>query len=205
MNPIEVFTSISRGGFHAARSRRRIALSLLFIGWFAIGMHVRVMAQSHATWSDYGGGPDSAQYSALDEINRTNVSKLQVAWVFPTGDDNRYFFNPIEAHGLAYVMAQNNSIVALDAGTGKVVWVHPADAHTEIITNRGINYWESKDGSDRRLLFAANHSLQAIDARTGNQILTFGTNGRFVKCSSPLAKRSPAAFTVPSDTLSSGT
>ena len=86
-------------------------------------------------------------------------ASFKIAWVFPTGDENRYFFNPIEAHGLTYVMAENNSIVALDAGTGKEVWVHRPDPHTEIITNRGINYWESKDGRDRRLLFASNHCL----------------------------------------------
>ena len=41
----------------------------------------------------------------------------------------------------------------------------------------GINYWESKDRSDRRLLFQMNSYLQAIDARTGKSIMTFGTDG----------------------------
>jgi len=159
-------------------SFRRAELRLLLFACLFLGVQVRALGQSHTTWSDYGGGPDSAQYSALDEINRTNVSMLHVAWVFPTGDENRYFFNPIEAHGLTYVMAENNSIVALGAETGKVVWVHKPDPDTEIITNRGINYWESKDGRDRRLLFASNHRLQEIDARTGKQILSFGTHGR---------------------------
>ena len=143
-----------------------------------IGPSARAAGQNHTAWSDYAGGPDSSQYSALREIDRGNVSKLQVAWVFPTGDDNRYFFNPVQAHGLVYVLAENDSIVALDAQTGKRVWVHPADPHTEIITDRGINYWESEDGSERQLLFASNHCLQAIDARTGKSILSFGTNGR---------------------------
>lgn len=143
-----------------------------------LGAQSQAAAQSHTTWSDYGGGEDSAQYSALRQINQSNVDQLQIAWRFPTGDDNRYFFNPIEAHGLTYVLAENDSIVALDAVTGKKVWVHPADPHTEIMTDRGINYWESADGSDRRLLFAANHFLQEVDARTGKSISTFGTNGR---------------------------
>ena len=41
----------------------------------------------------------------------------------------------------------------------------------------GINYWESRDRSHRRLLFCANHSLRAIDARTGEPIASFGVNG----------------------------
>jgi quinoprotein glucose dehydrogenase len=153
-------------------------LMALLFGCFVLGARTRTFGQSHTTWSDYGSGPDASQYSALREINRTNVRTLKIAWVFPTGDENRYFFNPIEAHGLTYVLAENNSIVARNPETGQKVWVHKADLHTEIMTNRGINYWESVDGLDRRLLFASNHFLQAIDARTGKSILSFGRNGR---------------------------
>lgn len=177
MNRIEEFTYRSHTAFPGAFSHRRAALGVWLLVCFVLGVCVRAVGQSHTTWSDYGGGSDSAQYSALHEINRANVSKLQIAWVFPTGDDNRYFFNPIQAHGLTYVLAQNNSIVALNAETGKEVWIHKAAPGTGIITNRGINYWESRDGRDRRLLFASNHSLQAIDARTGKLILSFGRNG----------------------------
>src|SRR5207248_275028 len=45
-----------------------------------------VVAPEHSTWSDYAGAPDGAQYSALDQINRSNVSQLRVAWTYPTGD-----------------------------------------------------------------------------------------------------------------------
>jgi quinoprotein glucose dehydrogenase len=135
-------------------------------------------AQDHSKWRDYGGAADSAQYSSLTQINRSNVNKLEVAWSYSTGDGKKYSFNPIVVDGTAYVLAKNNSIVALDAATGKEIWIHPAEPGTTLITNRGINYWESKDRADRRLLFAANHFLQALDARTGRPILSFGTNGR---------------------------
>ena len=137
-----------------------------------------VAAQNHRTWSDYAGAPDAAQYSALAQINRSNVSQLEVAWIYSTGDDHRYFFNPVVVDGVMYVLARNHSIVALDAATGKVIWTHAAEPGTTIITDRGINYWESKDGSERRLLFASNHSLRAIDARTGASIPSFGDGGR---------------------------
>jgi quinoprotein glucose dehydrogenase len=134
-------------------------------------------AQDHKTWRDYGGASDAAQYSALTQINRSNVAKLEVAWIYPTGDNNRYFFNPLVVDGVIFVLAKSNSIVALDAATGKEIWTH-TEPDTTVITNRGINFWESKDGSDRRLLFSSNHFLRAIDARTGQSILSFGTNGR---------------------------
>jgi quinoprotein glucose dehydrogenase len=133
---------------------------------------------THNNWSDYGGAPDSAQYSALKQINRSNVGKLKVAWSYPTGGHQHYFFNPIVVHGLMYVLAKNNSVVALDAATGRQVWEHPTDPRSQLITNRGINYWESADGADRRLLFSQDNFLQELDARTGQSISSFGKNGR---------------------------
>jgi quinoprotein glucose dehydrogenase len=134
--------------------------------------------RSHSTWSDYGGASDSAQYSALDQINRSTVGKLRVAWSYPTGDGNKYLFNPIVVDRAMYVLAHNHSIVALDAASGKQLWIHPTDLKTSLITNRGINYWESADRSDRRLIFAADNFLQEIDARTGQSISGFGESGR---------------------------
>ena len=140
------------------------------------GFHA--LAQDHTTWRDYGGGADSAQYLALKQIDRGNVGKLERAWIYPTGDGLKYAFNPVMVDGVLYVLAKKNSIVALDAATGKELWTHTPEPAATIITNRGINYWESKDRSDRRLLFAANHALQAIDARTGKPIASFGTGGK---------------------------
>jgi quinoprotein glucose dehydrogenase len=160
---------------------------LTLLGCMCLGLLVRASAQDHAgkagtaeahtTWRNYGGSPDGSQYSALRQINRSNVKELQVAWTYRTGDDRKYAFNPIVVDGTMYVLARNNSIVALDAATGKEIWTHPTDANTTLITNRGIDYWESADRSDRRLLFSLRNQLQELDARTGESILQFGTNG----------------------------
>jgi glucose dehydrogenase len=150
---------------------------VLFSALIALAAVSPMAAQNHKTWRDYGGAPDSAQYSELAQIDRSNVRKLEVAWSYPTGDNNPYSFNPIVVDGVMYVLAKNNSIVALDAASGAEIWTHPAEPNTTLITNRGINYWESKDRSDRRLLYASNHVLHAIDARTGRSILTFGAAG----------------------------
>src|SRR5258708_4534843 len=136
-----------------------------------------MFGQNHASWRDYGGHSDAAQYSTLRQINRTNVNKLEVAWSYSTADNNKYFFNPIAIDGILYVLAKHNSIVALDAATGKEIWTHESGQGTKIITNRGINYWESSDKSDRRLLFSSEHFLRAIDARTGKPIESFGNAG----------------------------
>jgi quinoprotein glucose dehydrogenase len=143
----------------------------------SVGIGSSATAQTHSTWSDYAGASDASQYSALAQINRSNVSKLQVAWSYPTGDGNKYLFNPIVVDRTMYVLAHNNAIVALDATTGKELWIHPTNPKTTLITNRGINYWESADRSDRRLLFAADNFLEEIDARTGKSIMDFGESG----------------------------
>lgn len=133
-------------------------------------------AGPHTSWSDYGGGADSSQYSALKQINRSNVNTLQIAWTYPTGDSANYLFNPVVVDGVMFVLAKNNSIVALDAATGKEIWVHENPKGR--VTTRGINYWESRDRSERRLLYSNNQFLQAIDALTGESIDSFGVNGR---------------------------
>ncbi|HTU46476.1 MAG TPA: PQQ-binding-like beta-propeller repeat protein [Bryobacteraceae bacterium] len=105
------------------------------------------------------------------------MKRLRVLWRYSTGDSRGYLFNPIVVHGVMFVLAKKNSIVALDAKTGKELWVHETDPNTTLITHRGINYWESPDGQQRRLLFACNNILQAIDARTGKRIVDFGRDG----------------------------
>lgn len=138
---------------------------------------VALRGADHSTWRDYGGAVDSAQYSALTQINRDNVAGLKPAWKFSTGDTNRYSFNPLVVGTTLYALAQHNSVVALDARTGKQLWTHAASPDTRLITYRGMNYWESSDGSDRRLFYAENNLLHALNARTGELIRTFGRDG----------------------------
>jgi quinoprotein glucose dehydrogenase len=133
------------------------------------------VADPYKTWREYGGGPDQSKYTTLNHITKKNVSQLEVAWTYSTGDNvATYKFNPIIIDNVMYVLAKNNSLVALDATNGKEIWIH---AGLNTASKRGINYWESKDRKDRRLIFCMNNTLQEIDALTGKSILTFGTNG----------------------------
>jgi quinoprotein glucose dehydrogenase len=117
------------------------------------------------------------QYSALTQINKSNVSRLEQAWFFPVPDKKGNFgFNPIVVDRVMYLLGLANAIVAVDAITGKQIWSHVVEDGTP--GNRGINYWESKDRSDRRLIFGAGGTLREIDARSGEPIKTFGNNGR---------------------------
>ena len=122
-------------------------------------------------WQDNLAGPDSSNYVDLDEIKKSNVDRLEVAWTYPHAAGG---FNPIVVNDTVYVQGRNGSLIALDASTGKEIWIHEG---LNGMTGRGINYWQSDDGKDRRLLFSINNFLQAIDARTGLSIPTFGIDG----------------------------
>jgi quinoprotein glucose dehydrogenase len=131
-------------------------------------------ARPYTTWSSYLGGAHSAQFTALREINTANVSRLEVAWRFPAGK-RTFLFNPLVADGLAFVLAGANDLIALDAATGAMVWTRP---HPGAVGTRGINYWRSADGRDRRLLYIADGFLTAVDAKTGQIVSAFGRDGR---------------------------
>jgi quinoprotein glucose dehydrogenase len=129
---------------------------------------------THTTWTHYGGSPDQSKFFTAEDITKENVSQLEVAWTYPTGDEMPYFFSPIIVDTVMYVMAKNSSLVALNVKTGEEIWIH---ANLVGMTRRGLNYWESKDKKDRRLIFTLNNSIQAIDAQSGLSISSFGNNG----------------------------
>ncbi len=114
----------------------------------------------HTTWSSYLGSPDSNQYSALKQINKSNVKQLEVAWTFAAGTGT-VRFDPLVVDGVMYVLGANRSIVALDAATGKEIWTHRNEG---AVGDRGMNYWESKDRSERRLLYM-NGGFLTVDRR----------------------------------------
>jgi quinoprotein glucose dehydrogenase len=132
---------------------------------------------SNVSWTTYGGSNSDDQYSALKQINRTNAKDLKQVWFYPAGNNGfRYGSNPLVIDGVMYVYGKNNTVVALDATTGKEIWSY--DTHNpRLISHRGMTYWESRDRSDRRILFSMNNFLHAIDARTGKDIQSFGKDG----------------------------
>ncbi|MCB0629649.1 MAG: pyrroloquinoline quinone-dependent dehydrogenase [Saprospiraceae bacterium] len=137
---------------------------------------------SHA-WPVYKSDPESTSYSPLDQINRSNVVQLEVAWTYqhddvPTGTHyGKYECNPIIVDDVLYATSSRSWLYAIDACTGEKRWAFdPFDGERGGGMKRGVTYWRS--GSDGRILFTAGHYLFAVDAQTGRPIPTFGTDGR---------------------------
>jgi glucose dehydrogenase len=147
---------------------RRIAVIVALAG----AAQLSLSGQEPREWRDYAGGPDSSRFVAATQITKANVGQLRVAWTYPEGQTD---FNPLVVRGVVYARGANSSFVALDAATGKQIWIHDG---VQGFNSRGINYWESRDGTDRRLIFSAGNLLQEIDAQTGNTIASFGKDGK---------------------------
>jgi glucose dehydrogenase len=130
-----------------------------------------VEGQDLREWRDYAGGPASSRFVAAAEITKDNVSRLQPAWTYTDGQTD---FNPLIVRGVVYARGPRSSFVALAAATGRPLWMHEGP---DGFNTRGVNYWESKDGKERRLIFSANNLLQELDAQTGEAIASFGTTG----------------------------
>ena len=137
-------------------------------------------------WPTYGGDLGHTRYSALDQINAGNFSKLEVAWRFKT--DNlgpRVEFNlqstPLMVGGRLYSTGgTRRAVVSLDAATGELLWVHSEDegargaAAPRQLSGRGLAYWS--DGKEERILYVTQgYRLVALNARTGNRVPSFGS------------------------------
>ncbi|MFO7256226.1 MAG: PQQ-binding-like beta-propeller repeat protein [Bacteroidota bacterium] len=135
------------------------------------------------TWRVYKADAASSSYSSLAQINKDNVGQLEIAWTFDPADAlpgmrlGKYECNPIIIDTLLYATSARRHVYAIDARTGEKVWsFDPFQGERGGGNCRGVTYWES--GSDKRILFTADHYLYAVNALTGEAIATFGENGR---------------------------
>ncbi|HEV2209402.1 MAG TPA: PQQ-binding-like beta-propeller repeat protein [Verrucomicrobiae bacterium] len=152
---------------------------------FLLGPGTLAHASPGQDWPVYLGDKANTHYSALKQINSRNVTRLQVAWTYHSGDcgsDDRSQIqcNPLIIDGVLYGTSPQLKLLALDAATGREIWrFQPfggVNIDTSIGVNRGVAYWA--DGNDRRILYTVDHYLYAVNAQTGRAIENFGEAGR---------------------------
>ncbi len=154
-----------------------IILYILLIAGITISCDQGKQGENQKEWPEYLGGPDRNHYSSLDQINLTNVSQLEKAWEYHTGDSGQVQCNPIVVNGVVYALTATVQPFALDAATGKEIWrVRDSAATTWYGTGRGVVYW--KHGQDERILYTKEEWLCAVDARTGKPVESFGKGGK---------------------------
>ncbi|HWE50140.1 MAG TPA: PQQ-binding-like beta-propeller repeat protein [Bryobacteraceae bacterium] len=140
-------------------------------------------------WPYYTADARGSKYSPLDQINASNFNKLEVAWRFKTdslGPRAEYKLEgtPLMVKGVIYTTAgTRRSVVALDAKTGELIWSHSVREGTRAalsprqLSGRGLSYWTDGKGDDRILYVTTGYRLAALNAKTGQAIASFGSNG----------------------------
>ena len=132
-----------------------------------------VMPEAQNNWLHPGNDPGATKYSTLDQINTSNVGRLQQAWVFHTGDKSGFFEStPLVIDGVMYLAAQNG-VFALDPITGAQQWKFELNG----ATRRGVSYWPGEGSAPARLFISSGTKLLAIDAKTGRPVQEFGQGG----------------------------
>ncbi len=126
-------------------------------------------------WSAYGGQRAQNRYSALRQINRSNVKQLKLAWTFDTGEKGELQTNPLVIGGTVFACSPSQKIIALDGATGKLMWTF-SSGKPGLQPTRGLSYWT--DGSERILFAGLQNYLYALDPATGKPVTGFGEAGK---------------------------
>src|SRR6185295_3099180 len=136
----------------------------------------------------YGGNLASHRYSPADQINKDNFRNLRIAWRLKTDflgptPDNLYAATPLYVNGVLYTTAgTRRAVVALNPGTGEVLWTHSEDEGARgtnaprQLSGRGLAYWT--DGREERIVYVTpGYRMIALNAKTGVPVPGFGRSG----------------------------
>lgn len=192
---------------------RWLVLLLLFL-WLVSG--ARGQAKTEAGWPNYGGDAGGTRYSPAAQIDRSNVTKLKVAWTARTGAfphdpelDHKAAFEatPILIEGKLYLSTPYDQVMALDAETGAKLWEF--DPKLELpygaseVTSRGVAAWRepaakaSRPCALRIFIGTIDARLIALDGATGKPCADFGTGGE-VDLTTNVKLRDPGDYQVTS-------
>ncbi len=125
-------------------------------------------------WAIQTGDYANQRYSKLDQINKDNVGKMQVAWTFSTGVLRGHEGSPLVIGDMMYVHAPfPNTVFALDLSKeGQIVWKYEPKQDADVIpvmccdtVNRGVAYADGKI-----FLHQADTTVVALDAKTGKVV-----------------------------------
>src|SRR5882724_9097648 len=118
-------------------------------------------------WLTYSGSYDGSRFSPLDQINRTNVQRLTLQWVFQSGVRGWHETTPLVVDGVMYLTTPDNHAYAVDVRTGRPLWHYERNLPKEMSLccgpqNRGLAAL-----GDRLFLGTLDAHVVSLDAKTG--------------------------------------
>jgi alcohol dehydrogenase (cytochrome c) len=128
---------------------------------------IRLANGEPGNWLSYSRDYTGQRYSPLDQIHTGNASKLRMAWIRQVHELESVETSPIVVDGTMFITTPPNTVEAIDAATGRVLWSYRRDLSRDTRgccgrVNRGVAilggmiYYGSVDAH-----------LIALDARTG--------------------------------------
>lgn len=170
----------------------------IVLSWASLALCAHGQNSKESDWPNYGNDPGGMRHSSLTQINRENVAKLKVAWVYHTGDisdghDARrrsgFETTPILVNGMLYLTTPFNRVIALEPATGKEIWAYDPKIDQSLdygdgLINRGVATWLDPSRSStelcKRRIFEStlDARLIALDAVTGHPCPDFGNAGQ---------------------------
>ena len=175
----------------SASPRPGLRLRTLLVGVALTTLGAGAASVPEGDWRAYGRDPGGLRFSTLAGIDRRNVARLRRAWTYHTGDLEprptsravAFEATPLAVAGTLFLSTPSGRVIALDGDNGREIWMfdpppragRPGPARA---AHRGVAYWESAAGTDRRILSGtADGRLLALDARTGRLRTDFGEGG----------------------------
>jgi quinoprotein glucose dehydrogenase len=144
-----------------------------------------VAPDTFTAWTRSQGDSGSRRFSALQEVNRANVGRLRVAWVYHSNDGaDDVESTPIVVGDRLFAATAGQALIALKAATGEEIWrrqlgpTQGVRAMEDPPARRGLVYWPGDSAHPERLLVGAGRWIYALDPRTGRGVAGFGEDGR---------------------------
>jgi alcohol dehydrogenase (cytochrome c) len=153
------------------------ALSAFLVFTFSSVAHAQLTferlvnsAKEPQNWLTYSGDYAGRRFSTLDQINSGNAHSLVAKWVYQTAATGKLETTPLVVDGILYATAQDDRAFALDARTGRPIWMfqHPVPSDIRPCcghVNRGVAALGTKV-----FLATLDAHVIALDSKTGNVV-----------------------------------
>ena len=124
-------------------------------------------AKEPQNWMTYSGDYSGKRFSALDQINTATAPSLVVKWVYQLGSTGKTETSPLEVDGVLYATGPDDRAFALDARTGRPLWIYQRQLPSDIRpccgrVNRGLAILGGKV-----FMGTLDAHVVALDAKTG--------------------------------------
>ncbi len=154
--------------------------------------HAQQPPTGSTPWPAYAGDTGATHYSALADINRTNVARLAIAWSWKPGEGalkeygtqpGNFQNTPLMIDNVLYLSTPYNRVVALEARTGRELWRYDPEPFKDGqppngtgFVHRGVAAWRNGNGN-LRIFLNSRYRLISIDAESGKPVASFGSGG----------------------------